>query len=526
MAQYIIVAFKEEEPDRHYRIEGDNCIIGRTPDSDLVLPDFSISRRHATINVVDGIVLITDEDSTNGVYVNGEKITKSVLSEGDFVSLGCYTIVMRVLSEAGEEMTLHGKTMCLHSEAAMKLHEDALVTHNRQFYPVLYRTGLLLEERSPLEELLQHVLQLIVDTLPCHRGAIVIQPGDQMEPEILVHFTRDDESGDPVVSRTLLNYVLRSKTALLTDNAQTDPRFRSSDTVLQHRIGAAMCAPMCGARQAVGVIYVDTRSETSSFAAPDLEFLTAVGHVVGMAVENKLLDKKMMHQEQLAAVGQAISGISHDVRSVLTGAVAGVDLLELAYEKKNEEKIANAYQIIRKSTGQIEAYLSDLLLFVKTTEISRCPTYLNGTINDIIEVTQPTARKKNVKLHVEMPEKVIVHVDGPLIQRVLLNLITNSIEACDKESSSVHVSMERVEDDMYLRVKDTGVGISPENIKLLSEPFFSTKGSGNSGLGLAISFRIVEKHGGRISVTSEAGQGTTFTIFIPCAFFQKEMQTL
>jgi len=101
------------------------------------------------------------------------------------------------------------------------------------------------------------------------------------------------------------------------------------------------------------------------------------------------------------------------------------------------------------------------------------------------------------------------------MHRVLLNLLCNAIDACEQEGGTIEISTGRDPRGFFLRVSDTGVGIPRENLSKLSQPFFTTKGEHGTGLGLACSYRIVEKHGGTISVDSEPGMGSTFTVHLP-----------
>ncbi|MFA6242187.1 MAG: FHA domain-containing protein, partial [Candidatus Hydrogenedentales bacterium] len=305
MKEYVVVAFREGEPDRYFRLSHGCCVIGRAGEADLILPDAAISRVHAIMRSVNGSIIIEDNDSTNGVFLNGLRVSKSVLSEGDFVSAGPYTIVMRGAGADDAEVAPTGATACITYENARKSHDRLLEEQRTDFFPALYRATLLLGERLQFHEFLNQILALAMDALPARRGAIVVQLDKNEEPALSASLSLDDNLHSLPLSKTLTEHVMRTRTAFYTEDAQSDPRFNGSETMVRHAIGAAMCAPLCGAKRTVGAIYVDTLPAQTRYPGNELEFLSAIGHLIGLAVEGKQLDERIVDQARLAALGQA-----------------------------------------------------------------------------------------------------------------------------------------------------------------------------------------------------------------------------
>ncbi|MBX7256584.1 MAG: FHA domain-containing protein [Candidatus Hydrogenedentes bacterium] len=520
MHEYVVVAFREGEPDRSFRLSNGCCVIGRAVESDLVLPDPAISRLHAIMRSVDSSVTIEDNDSTNGIFLNGLRVGKTLLSEGDFVSIGPYTIVMRSAGRDDLEAVPRGNTVCITHENARKSHDKLLEEQKTDFFPALYRATLLIGARLPFSDLLNQILALALEALPARRGAIVIQFDKNQEPTLCASLSLDDDLHALPLSKTLTDHVMRSRTAFYTECAQSDPRFSGSDTLLRHAIGAAMCAPLCGNSRTVGAIYVDTLPQQTRHPGKELEFLTAIAYLIGLAVEGKQLDERMVAQARMAALGQAIAGISHDMRNVLTGVKGGVELMESAAEEGDSPSrtFLTARRIIRRSLDTIDAYLNDLISFVRDTEIKRAPTYVNGLVQDVLDIVRPAATDQKVELAFQGGGFEPANIDGIQVHRALLNLVRNAVDACSAHEGKVTVSTGWKGDTLMLQVADNGVGISDEDLARISQPFYTTKGSRGTGLGLAISYRIVESHGGRIAVSSRLGKGSSFTIVIPqCA---------
>jgi len=120
-----------------------------------------------------------------------------------------------------------------------------------------------------------------------------------------------------------------------------------------------------------------------------------------------------------------------------------------------------------------------------------------------------------VRLEFEPAEEVEAQADSRGIYRVLLNLATNALDACERKGEVVSVRAYVNASGCYIEVKDDGVGIAPELLPKLSQAFVSTKGASGTGLGLACSYKLVRDHGGEITVASKSGEGATFTVFLP-----------
>ncbi len=515
MQQYVVVAFRDGEPDRQCVLKEAGCVVGRIPEADLVLSDTTISRQHAVLRIANGRVRIQDLSSTNGVFVNGEQVQQSVVHEGDFMSVGAYTVVIRSLEETDQEAQPRGKTFCIGYDAARRLHEESLEKQGSKQSVALYKAALLLGQRLPRADFLREVLGLVSHALPARNGSVVLCTEDLSRQEVAGSFSLDQSSNSLPPSRTLVDYVLRTRTAMLTEDAQTDPRFSSAETVIRRRIGAAMCVPLCGSRQSAGAFYVDAGKEKGRFSKQDLGFLTAIAHVLGVAVENQLLDERNAKQQQLVELGRAVAEISHDMRGIFTAILGGVDLLGNSLRDGDQKRAIRSYEMVRAGAEQAERYMADLLLFVKKTELQRTPTHINGLIRDVLELTRPLARQRGVELAFRGGGFERANLDGQQVHRALGNIIKNAVEACPEGSGKVTVSVSRQGTTLVIQVRDTGCGIAAEDLPRLAAPFFSEKGSAGTGLGLAISYRIVEQHGGRIVVDSRVGEGTVFTVFFP-----------
>ena len=223
---------------------------------------------------------------------------------------------------------------------------------------------------------------------------------------------------------------------------------------------------------------------------------------------------QLIQSEKLAAVGQLTAGIVHDVKNPLA-VIKG--LAEEAAEDTNlDEFTIDALRTIRESAARANTIVTDLLKFARQSTPVSHRRDIRETLKSVFRLTEYLMRKGNVTLHDELPEKaVMVTYDAQQIEQVLINLITNAIQAMP-QGGGLYVTLEPSEAQVEISVHDEGIGIPEEHLGKIFDPFFTTKAEGEgTGLGLSVSYGIVSQHGGHIEVESEVDHGTTFRIVLP-----------
>ncbi len=255
------------------------------------------------------------------------------------------------------------------------------------------------------------------------------------------------------------------------------------------------------------------------FSNDHLKLMVALGHQAGLAIENTELYQAKVQAERLAAVGQTIATLSHHIKNILQGLRGGGYLVEMGLEGKDEPTIRKGWAIVEKNQAKIYNLVMDMLSFSKDREPALDPADLNATVADVVELMRSRAGELNVALEWTpaegMPEMLL---DAEGIHRAVLNIVTNAIDAAESaDGGRVAVSTSWDEEFAVARVavSDNGVGIPEGEVGGIFRVFASTKGSRGTGLGLSVSQKIVREHGGKISVVSEPGKGSTFTIELP-----------
>lgn len=223
--------------------------------------------------------------------------------------------------------------------------------------------------------------------------------------------------------------------------------------------------------------------------------------------------QQLVQSEKLAAVGQLTAGIVHDVKNPLA-VIKG--LAEILQEENNIDGFAREQLTnIRDNASRANAIVSDLLTFARQSTPEMYERDLRETIQASLRLTEYLVRKARVRASLELPaEPVMVAYDAQQIEQVLINLIQNASQAMPN-GGSLLLRLVREGDQAVITVRDSGVGIPPDNLARIFDPFFTTKGEEGTGLGLSVSYGIITRHHGAIRAESVVGQGTTFIISLP-----------
>lgn len=239
--------------------------------------------------------------------------------------------------------------------------------------------------------------------------------------------------------------------------------------------------------------------------------------------EIKRLKAELLQAERLAAIGQTVAGVAHGVKNILHGFKGGSYLVDIGIARKDSEKLQKGWQMIQRNIGRTSDLVMDLLSYSKERAAELKPCRPNAIVRDVCDLMRPLADQNRVRLSAHLdPELGTVWIDPHSLHQSLSNLISNAIDAClfdEDQSKSWLVEVRTAhEADHRLRigVSDNGMGMDEEVRTKLFSAFFSTKGHRGTGLGLLVTRKLIEEHGGSITVESQKGRGTTVTLWLPC----------
>jgi two-component system NtrC family sensor kinase len=238
-------------------------------------------------------------------------------------------------------------------------------------------------------------------------------------------------------------------------------------------------------------------------------------------LRNAAAEDRLLQSEKQASMGRLAAGVAHEINNPLTGVLTFTRIL--LRSKDIGDKNLSYLQKIAESTVRVKNIVKGLLDFSRQTALDREPTDINRLIRGVISAMENQALIKGVTIQFNSGEDLpMLTMDRNQIQSVLINLIINALDAMEQGGTiAIFTGISLSASDtgkrgVEIAVTDNGCGIAPEDLDKLFEPFFTTKEVGKgTGLGLAVSYGIVQRHGGTIRVQSEVGRGSTFTIWLP-----------
>ena len=226
--------------------------------------------------------------------------------------------------------------------------------------------------------------------------------------------------------------------------------------------------------------------------------------------------QQMERADRLASVGEMAAGIAHEIKNPLTGIAAAITVLKDDFTP-DDGRVLIINEVLEQ-ISRLDKTVNDLLFFGKPTVAEPTCTDINMALKKILVFAAQHRGGKNIEKRLELTEDLPpVYVDPKQIQQVFLNLFLNAVQAMQHGGVlTVQSGLSKVDgvDMVQVHVTDTGQGIPPQILEKIFTPFFTTKAQG-TGLGLAISHRLIEQHGGRLTVVSDDGVGTTFTVELP-----------
>ncbi len=220
-------------------------------------------------------------------------------------------------------------------------------------------------------------------------------------------------------------------------------------------------------------------------------------------------EERLRRTEKLSVVGELSASIAHEIRNPLTSLKGFVQLLQT-----EDQKHKLYYRIMLDELDRINHIVGELLLLAKPQHLKFSKASIQKLLNDVISLLSTEAIYYNVQIVSFFPEEdITIECEPNQLKQVLINIIKNAIEATEK-GGTVSIFLEAEEDEVLITVKDNGCGISKERLEKIGEPFYSSKEKG-TGLGLTVSFNIIQTHKGTIRFDSQKNQGTSVHISLP-----------
>ncbi|MDQ2869808.1 MAG: GAF domain-containing protein [Acidobacteriota bacterium] len=317
------VLYETEGRPQVFNLAKNEASIGRSNENDIVLNDFSVSRRHALLKREPEGWVVYDNQSTNGVKVNERLVPRSVVNDGDQLSIGTFQLrlrqevpaavvpakrpldststCIRPISEFNLDFGLEKSAALMPETTDHKKRAVLDVAYKNKVFEILVQVAKTLISADDVETVLDKVMDLIFEYLPVDRGFLLLEENGVLKLRVtrMKSSSRLTTDGSAPYSRTIVDMVLRQKVAVLTSDAQADERFEAGMSIRMQQIRSAMCAPLWNRDSVIGVIHVDSPIHVGTFTEKDLDLLTALANFAAVAIERARLHEHVAEEKRI-----------------------------------------------------------------------------------------------------------------------------------------------------------------------------------------------------------------------------------
>lgn len=303
-------------------------------------------------------------------------------------------------------------------------------------------------------------------------------------------------------------------------DARDHPRHADlDDTREETRFVSYLCTPLKIRGEMVGVLSA-RREETREWSQEEILFAGIVARQIALVVEKHRLMQEKLEAERLAAIGISLSEVAHYIKNVLGAMAGGGYFVEAGLEAGDLAKARKGWDLLARNQKKITQLVENMLSFSRKQRCELEEGDLNAVVEEVARMAQEIAGRKGVELSVRIDGLIpCLRIDAGALTDAILNLATNAMDAipAGREDGRVSIAsrLDLPNSQAVVTIQDNGSGIPEAAQAKLFQLFFTTKGRAGTGIGLAVTKKIIEEHGGTISFQTKEGEGTTFTIRLP-----------
>jgi two-component system NtrC family sensor kinase len=392
-----------------------------------------------------------------------------------------------------------------------------------------------------LDQVLTLAMQGINETLRVEAGSLLLL--GEAEGELVSRMTLCGEKavrGEMALSlgQGVAGWVVQEgKPLLLPDTGQEGRLPSTTAQLLDVEARSVLCVPLVLREKTIGAIEVINKWG-SRFTEDDLTLLNSIAASVAIAIENARLyaevkdfadelarsQAQLIQSEKLAATGKLAASIAHELNNPLQAVQSCVYLV--ADQTDPDDPNRQYLDIAREELDRMARIVGRMVDFYRPSDEGRIPTDVNALLENVVALVRKRLQQGGIEVDLELvPDLPLIIATGDHLKQVFLNVIINALEAMP-QGGRLEMATRRVSERdarrkapadagfVEIEFADTGVGIPAEHLNNIFDPFYTTKSKG-MGLGLSVSYGIVERHGGQIQVESKVGEGTTFLVRLP-----------
>jgi two-component system sensor histidine kinase HydH len=406
--------------------------------------------------------------------------------------------------------------------------------YNRELHTLLNFSALI-NSSLKIESVLNNAMKWAEEFMDAEASSIYEL--DETKDELFIRLARGEKK-DPVkgirlkVGEGIAGWVVHSGQPMVVPDASKEIKFSPKyDKITGFNTRSLICVPLTLKGKIMGAIQVLNKRSKEPFNNADLEILTIMSHQIAVAMENaklynrleekfeltakelKLAQDELIRTERLAAMGNLVNGVAHEIRNPIM--VIGGFAQRIKNLCDGNIEILEYSDIILTESARLERLVKKVRELADVQSAYLYPANLVPVIDQILNNFSSLAEKQNVKISTSLEKDLpLINMDPSQIGIALSNILENALESMpDKGTLELTVTREN-DDSIIMIIKDTGSGIDPEEMKSIYDPFVTSKTKG-VGLGLTMVYQIISNHHGEIKITSNESKGTTVTIVLP-----------
>lgn len=401
--------------------------------------------------------------------------------------------------------------------------KDASPEEMHRVIDALYRVHVLVAALTDLDVLLERISEE-GRILACAEAASVMlydERTDELRFQVVLGDSGDREAlkrevrlkrGEGIAGAA----ALEGRTIHVPDVEQDERFFRGADAASHFHTRNILALPMFDRSRLVGVLELVNKAGDGAFTELDRHVMEMFSALAASTVVSAHRIEKEIKTERLAAIGQAIAGLTHHIKNILTGLTSSAELIEIALQTDDTASIRKTWPVLGRSIRRISNFVQDLLFVAKPGKPILGECFTPQVVTEACEAMRDLFQQKKISLEVRVDENAApVYADQEALLRCVMNLIGNAMDAVPEESGRILVTVRNYSVEMQeITVFDNGPGVPAEARDKIFDIFFSTKGARGTGLGLACSAKIAKEHGGSLELL-DTMEGACFRLTLP-----------
>jgi signal transduction histidine kinase len=409
-------------------------------------------------------------------------------------------------------------------------------TENLRKISALNAIAATVSQSLNLEEILNSTLEKVLEVMRIETGAIALVDEQTEELSFTVHrgFPEEllHEANSLKLEQGLTGRVAQSGEPILVEDISEEAGLSMLELGMREKgFRSFACIPLGAKDKVLGVMNI-ANHDTRQFSPQDVELLTSIGNQIGVAIDNARLfhdlngayedlataKAHLFQSAKLSAIGEFAAGIAHEIRNPLTTIIGDAQLLMI--DMKPGQPEYESLRAIERSGKRASKVIGNLLSFSRREEYELTPTDINGTIDSALSLIAYQIERSNITIIKDLATDLpLVPASTHHLEEAWINLLINARDAIPaKQRGEIRITsrLDGSGEAIQVFISDTGVGIPKANLDRVFEPFFTTKDvNEGTGLGLYLTYRIIDRHDGLIEIDSEEGKGTIVAVTLP-----------